>query len=290
MRELDADSPALDAVGVLGVPGRSGEPLTPVCTGTLLGPSSVLTVSSCWQALSRRGAPDLGQGTAVFAIGPDPREPLATAEVSEAVEVPDLRPDAGARDALQLTVLHLVKPLGAAPAAKLASASAALLGQVFVRAGYAPGAVRDAGQRRVAPVHLTALHGHTLEAAAANSGNNSEACRGPGEPLLRVDEAGELVLYGIASDVAGPAARSCDHGTVYTSFVSFEVRSFLEAQSHWLDPCGDLAERPTCSGALLRRCSAQGEGERRVIAQDCSEHGLICEESAAGAHCAPETL
>lgn len=275
LRELDADSPALDAVGVLGVPGPDG--VRGVCTGTLIGPSSVLTAGGCWQALSRTPTPDLGQGAAVFAIGPDPREPLASAAVVEARQLPDTHAGAG------LEVLHLAKPLSAVSAARLGFGSPLRIGQTLVRVGYAPSAVQDAGQRRIAPVHLTALRERTLEVAAAASGDNSEPCRGPGEPLLRVDEAGELVLYAIASDVAGPAA-------VYTGLEAHETRAFIEAESHWTDACAGLPQQGECVGEVVRRCSAPGEGERRITEQDCREHGLTCLSTAEGAHCAPQRL
>jgi hypothetical protein len=282
LRELDADSPALDAVGVLAVTGPDG--LRGVCTGTLIGPSSVLTAAGCWQVLSRTTAPDLGQGAAVFAIGPDPREPLASAAVVEAREVPDTQPGG------PLEVLHLAKPLAAVPAARLGFGSPLRLGQTLVRVGYAPAAGQDAGQRRIAPVHLTALREQTLEVAAANSGDNSAPCRGPGEPLLRVDEAGELVLYAVASDVAGLAAPRCDHGTVYTGLEAHHTRAFIEAESHWTDPCAGVFSRGECVGEVVRRCSGPEEGERRIAEQDCREHGLTCLSTAEGAHCAPQRL
>jgi hypothetical protein len=291
--EQDPDSPSLDAVGVLGLlnaDSDAGSPtITPLCTGTLIGPSTVVTSRACRDALTRDNEADLTEA-AVFGIGPNPAEPVDWAHVVDFADVPDTRAFEAQIQGTSLTVLHLAKPLQAVPKAKLGNASSLHVGSAFVQVGYASSAGHGAGQRRVAPVYMREVRERTLETTAANSGDDSPSCRDMGEALLRVDEAGELVLYGVASDVSGPAAPACDQGPVYTSFVDWKVKSFLEEARDWTDPCGSLALRPVCEGEVARSCSRPGQGERHIIDQDCTEHGLVCLEAEGGVSCAPQHL
>mgnify|MGYP003444459623 FL=1 len=288
LAELDPDSPSLDAVGVLGVlvPGvRSVSPtIAAVCTGTLIGPSSLVTSQACSQALARRDVQDLANpASAVFGIGPDPAEPVAWAHVVDVADVPDTQPVDAPVEVMGLAVLHLEKPLLAVPKAKLANVSAALVGEVFVQVGYAAPAAKGAGQRKVVPVQLTEVRERTLEATAANGCEDSRAFSCAGAALLRVDEAGELVLYGVTSDVS-------DQRSVYTSFVDWKLKAFLEEARAWTDPCGSLAQQPECAGEVTRRCSRPDEGGRRIVEQDCTEHGMACLQSEGGVSCAPQHL
>lgn len=292
LRELDPDSPSLDAVGMLGALDNitSASPtLTPICTATLIGPRTVVTSYDCRAALSRTAESDLSAGAPVFGVGPDPAEPVDWAHVVDLADVPDTRRQAPDATAPTLVVLHLEKPLEAVPKAKLGIASAALVGTAFLQVGYAPRAGHATGQRSLAPVQLTEVRERTLEASsAAGSGDNSQSCRATADALLRVDEAGELVLYGVASDVSGAVAGAC--GSVYASFADWKARAFLEEARAWTDPCASLAARPVCAGEVARRCSAPGQGARRILEQDCAEHGMVCRQDEGGGSCAPQHL
>jgi hypothetical protein len=152
-----------------------------------------------------------------------------------------------------------------------------------VQVGYAAPGSRGAGQRNVAPVHLTEVRERTLETTAANGCEDSRAFSCDGAALLRVDDAGELVLYGVKSDVS-------DKRSVHASFVDWELRAFPEEARAWTDPCGSLAQQPECAGEVARRCSRTDEGRRRILEQDCTEHGMTCWQSAGGVSCAPQHL
>jgi hypothetical protein len=129
----------------------------------------------------------------------------------------------------------------------------------------------------------------TLEQAGEmllSSEGGSQPCFGDsGGPLLRANEAGELVAYGVVSGGVSSAALRCDHGAVYARFTP-EVMSFLEQSLLWQDPCRDLPAAGQCAGETARRCSTLAEGKRRVVEMNCATVGLRCNEDPdAGVSC-----
>ena len=123
----------------------------------------------------------------------------------------------------------------------------------------------------------------TLEQAGEmllSSDGGGQPCFGDsGGPLLRANEAGELVAYGVVSGGVGSAALSCDHGAVYARFTP-EVMAFLEQSLLWQDPCKDLPAGGQCAGEVARRCSTLAEGKRRVVEMNCATVGLRCNASS----------
>jgi len=99
-----------------------------------------------------------------------------------------------------------------------------------------------------------------------------------GGPLLRANEAGELVAYGVVSGGVSSEQLDCDRGVIYARFVP-EVTTFLEQSLGWQDPCQALTEAGECVGERARRCANLSEGKRRVIEMDCATLGLHCVSS-----------
>lgn len=86
-----------------------------------------------------------------------------------------------------------------------------------------------------------------------------------GGPLLRADENGELIAYGVVSGVI-IVSQNCDRGAVYAGFGE-EVMEFLERAKDWVDPCGDVTW-DRCTEAVTQRCTRLGEGKRRIVSCD----------------------
>lgn len=106
---------------------------------------------------------------------------------------------------------------------------------------------------------------------------DAQPCKGDsGGPVVQIDDAGELVTYGVTSGGQSSNNMVCDYGTVYASFMAPEVLEFIEQATNWIDPCADLAANGVCDGNVARRCSTAAEGERRVLEFDCESLGLTC--------------
>jgi hypothetical protein len=107
----------------------------------------------------------------------------------------------------------------------------------------------------------------------------SQPCFGDsGGPLLRANEAGELVAYGVVSGGLGSDDLRCDHGAIYARFTP-DVLTFLEQSMAWQDPCAGIPELGQCSESRARRCSSLSEGKRRVVEVDCATLGMRCVQS-----------
>ena len=106
---------------------------------------------------------------------------------------------------------------------------------------------------------------------------DAQPCKGDsGGPVVQIDDAGELVTYGVTSGGQTSSSMVCDYGTVYASFMAPEVLEFVEEARSWIDPCANLAASGVCEGDVARRCSTAAEGDRRVLTFDCKSLGLAC--------------
>jgi hypothetical protein len=118
-----------------------------------------------------------------------------------------------------------------------------------------------------------------------SSDGGGQPCFGDsGGPLLRANEAGELVAYGVVSGGVSSAALRCDRGAIYARFTP-EVMTFLEQSLLWQDPCRELPAAGQCAGETARRCSTLAEGKRRVVEMNCATLGMRCGETADGVTC-----
>ena len=107
----------------------------------------------------------------------------------------------------------------------------------------------------------------------------SQPCFGDsGGPLLRANEAGELVAYGVVSGGLGSDDLRCDRGAVYARFTP-DVMAFLEQSLAWTDPCANVPVLGECTESRARRCSTLSEGRRRVVEVDCATLGMRCVQS-----------
>lgn len=115
------------------------------------------------------------------------------------------------------------------------------------------------------------------EVVVAVDRGDAQPCKGDsGGPLIRSDEAGELVTYGVTSGGKSSRDQLCDFGSVYATFMHEEVMEFVERAKSWTDPCAELPSRGVCDGSIARRCSTPAEGQRRLLAFDCQSLGLGC--------------
>lgn len=123
------------------------------------------------------------------------------------------------------------------------------------------------------------------EALVSGADGGSQPCYGDsGGPLLRANEAGELVAYGVVSGGVSSDQLQCDFGAIYARFTP-EVLSFLQQAMTWKDPCERVPMSGMCEGDVVRRCATPAEGRRRVLELDCATVGLHCIDSPQGAGC-----
>ncbi|HKP62517.1 MAG TPA: trypsin-like serine protease [Polyangiales bacterium] len=124
------------------------------------------------------------------------------------------------------------------------------------------------------------------EVVVARTAGDAETCHGDsGGPLIRADDSGALIAFGVVS--AGPNGKDqiCDRGTVYATF-NDDVLNFLHEATQWTDPCVGLPAGGMCDGSLARRCTRMIEGPRRVVELDCRTLGLGCSmDEKRGADC-----
>lgn len=125
------------------------------------------------------------------------------------------------------------------------------------------------------------------EVVTGKAPGDTQSCElDSGGPLALVAEDGRWLSYGVVS--AGPRLPRpvCLLGQVFAVFgpVTFP---FLEAESAWEDPCGDVTTSGECDGERLRRCESSFiNGVRRLVEADCAAVGATCLESpSAGAAC-----
>jgi hypothetical protein len=158
-----ATDPNLSAVGAVAVvQGADGVEEAPVivCTGVLIGPSTVVTAKHCLDA-----PVEFGEGhRLVFLVGVDGATPTARIEVLASEGAPD---DYGGYNGYgaDVGVLQLREPVRDVAPLRIASVQSAMVGTDFLAVGYgAMDSSQTYGRRRIGSIKLKATSGPTYEA------------------------------------------------------------------------------------------------------------------------------
>lgn len=160
---FDATSPGLNAVGSLSLmaPGAAGAAPTfqEQCSGSLIGPRTVVTAKHCLAAMSSAG----GTTSLVFAVGPDAAAPIAYAMVIDGTGAPG--DDGGYTDnGHDVAVMQLDRALTDVPLVSLGAIGDADVGQEFVGVGFGKQSNNDSSTtRRLGALTLRARTGKTYE-------------------------------------------------------------------------------------------------------------------------------
>ncbi len=158
-----ADNAVLDHTGLIVAYTPDGQVYEPLCSGTLVGPETLLTAKHCLEVFAIADAYGWRAG---FATGGDGLQPKELAEIVSFVSIP---PESGGFNELgaDVAVMHLDRaPQGNIEFAQPRHSSGLKVGRVMTTLGYgvfgAQGAI-DA-QRRIGRETVDALEGRTLQA------------------------------------------------------------------------------------------------------------------------------
>jgi len=117
------------------------------------------------------------------------------------------------------------------------------------------------------------------EAWAGNQPGDAQDCYGDsGGPLIRANDDGELLTYGVVSGGLYSNELLCDYGGVFATFAPDTIE-FLKAAKRWVDPCKDVTVDGHCDEDAVVRCTSMDEGPRRVVVNEC---GLLAQTCGVG--------
>jgi secreted trypsin-like serine protease len=213
----------LEAVGGLIRPGPFGGSPQLICTGTLVGPATVLTAKHC---INKVNAAQRSGCQVVFAVGPSIQAPTQTVTVSTAEGAPG-EEGGWNRIGRDIGIVHLAGAVNVATPMSYDVLKTNQVGSTFVAVGYGVNSAdRTFGKRRVTALQLRATAGRTYEAlfgdfvqywrwyagatppVACKSGDGEQVCAllSAARALYedtRLDPASEAVAGG-APEVAQP--------------------------------------------------------------------------------------
>jgi hypothetical protein len=271
---VPAFSPKLAAIGALALEFDVTDPATgevehvvdQKCTGTLIGPRTVLTAKHCMEPFQRIKPGE----RAVFAIGADSRAPDLTVDVVDMVGAP-LDEGGFVFVGHDVAIMRLASPVRNVKTARVGTLDRRMIGEPFVGIGYG---VQDNdesfGTRLAGTLTLDALEGPILELmfggdfdafvasvrraipdlpdealpelreefentlllpgkeawAGGLRSDDANTCFGDSGGPLTRVRDGRPVVYGVVSGGPDSEELICDHGTVYAIF-DREARDFI---------------------------------------------------------------
>ncbi len=316
--------------GIAGTPGAGGgttQPIevveySPFCTGTLVGPTAVMTAEHCLTDLEYYYNAEVG-----FAVGPDAYHPTAVYPIVDwdwESAVPgdyynllgDLGSDVG--------VAHLGKPATGVTPMAIGTLTAADVGKRFTALGYGiQNNYEDHGTRKAGSVTLRGTGGNYADYAfgglegflrvaptmPAFTGlpeyylvelydrlnlipdyqaffggkcGDAQPCYGDSGGPIISIRNGVRTVFGNITNGFGSSLLVCDFGVVAAIFGPLTL-SYLEESLQWVDPCANVTAQGHCSGDLAIRCTNRLEGERRLSETDCGLLGQTCGVDETGA-------
>jgi hypothetical protein len=311
-----ANSAKLNAVGAVGFRQTPFTPFNPICTGTLISPTMVLTAKSCINTVTAPAT------QLAFLIGPDAHAPLEVAAVKGTVGEPSVKGGVAGLG-LDIAVIHLAQPVTDVTPMPFAQMTPDKVGQRFTGLGYG---IRDAhqtyGQRRAGSEIMqqsggklyqaiygtfakfvadaarygldpadpqtaptlqqawdTTLLEDGIEAWFGNGANDAQTCFGDtGGPVMMMN-GGKTTIYGLASWVSWyDTNQVCQLGAAYTMIEPIGL-DFLAYQA----ACPLIPAGGACADLVTAAvCIPPDQGGYRMTTTDCSMLGQICGLDSTG--------
>jgi hypothetical protein len=287
----------------------------PFCSGTLIGPTTVMTAEHCLQNLDY-----MGETEVAFAIGPDARNPTklyTVVDYSWEAKVPADYSSIFGELGSDVGVAHLSEAVRGVTPMAIGTLSTKDVGKRYTALGYGvQNNNEDNGTRKAGTVTYRGSGGNYADYAFGGlegflevaptmpdfagvpedylieiysslglipdymgffggKCGDAQPCYGDsGGPIIGTKN-GVKTVYGNVTNGLGSSRLICDYGAVAAVFGPV-TKSYLEESLNWVDPCVGVSSKGYCDGDLAVRCTARGEGTRRVTETDCSLLDQTC--------------
>lgn len=302
-----ARSAALDAIGALGYNLGDGT-FAPVCTGTLITPTVVLTAEHCVDWVFDPA------NELAFLIGWDANAPKRVVPVrGVAMEQSFWGGLLGLGS--DVAVMHLAEPVTDVTPLPYAEMTADLVGQRLAGIGYGQqDSLGTAGTRMAGSMELQQLGGPLFEAIfgsfeafladgqvfhngldpanpddaivlqqyydetllldveawLGNGAGDAQGCFGDSGGPIVAQRDGQTTVLGVASFVAYADAL-CEYGTGYARLEPIAL-DFIDYELN----CPLIPREGMCEGTEAVRCATPEEGGYRPLRTDCATFGMEC--------------
>lgn len=303
-----------------GVGGGTTQPIEvveyyPFCTGTLVGPTAVMTAEHCLQDLQYYYSTEVA-----FAVGPNARNPVATYPIVDwdwesavPADYNNLLGDLGS----DVGVAHLGTPVTGITPLAIGSLTETDVGKRFTALGYGvqnnyeTNGTRKAGTvtyrgnggnyadyafgglegfLKVAPTmpafagypeyYLIELYDQLnlipdYQGFFGGKCGDAQPCYGDSGGPIIATRNGVRTVFGNITNGFGSSRLICDYGAVAAIFGPLTL-AYLDETLQWVDPCEGVTVKGYCSGDLAIRCTDRLEGERRLSETDCGLLAQTC--------------